>query len=190
MENFAVILIFLSLLGMSLALTGMIKGSIKFLRVKGRRNSFIVLIASFVLLLIGVSSLPAESSQTEGTSTSTLEIVMALSIGIIMFIVFLLPVYFIVSYLVKWHKKSMNSPRMQAFEKQRAEIRRFQQFERIRIKNDRREWERRERKRAKKQTPPPTPVHYHEHHDHDHHYHDHDPYDDSSSNNDSGNDRS
>lgn len=183
MENFAVILIFLSLLGMPLALTGVIKGSIKFLRVKGRKNSFIFLIASFFFLLIGGSSLPAENSQTAGTSTSTWDIVIALSIGIIMFIVSLLPVYFIVSFLVKWHKKSMNSPRMQAFEKQREEIRRFKQFERIRIKNDRREWEWRERERAKKQTPPPTPVHYHYHYDHE-------PYDNSSSNNDSGNDRS
>lgn len=188
MENFAVILIFLSLLGIPLALAGVIKGRIKFLRVKGRKPSFIVLIASFVLLLIGGASLPAENSQTAGTSTSTWEIVTVLSLGILIFIVSLLPVYFFVSFLIKRYKKSMNSPHMQALqmqrEKKRQEIRRFEQFERIRIKNDRREWERRERKRAKKQTPPPTPVNYH------HHHYDHDPYNNSSSNNDSGNDRS
>ena len=62
MEGFASILILLSLFGMILAIMGVAKGSIKFLRLKGRKNSAFLLIAFFILMFIGGTLVPEDNS--------------------------------------------------------------------------------------------------------------------------------
>lgn len=80
MESFTSILIVLSFFGMILAFIGIIKGSIKFLKIKNRKNSAILFISFFILMFIGgVLALVDNSivapqnteSQTEGTTTGS-----------------------------------------------------------------------------------------------------------------------
>lgn len=63
MDNFGTILLLLSMVGIILAIIGIIKGSVKFLKIKGRKKSTYLLIAAIVLFIIGGSILPAENSE-------------------------------------------------------------------------------------------------------------------------------
>ncbi|MGF7050326.1 beta-lactamase superfamily II metal-dependent hydrolase [Paenibacillus sp. DS2015] len=62
MEGLATILVLLSMVGLILAITGIIKGSIKFLGIKDRKNSSYLLIASIILTVIGSLLLPVDNS--------------------------------------------------------------------------------------------------------------------------------
>ncbi|MEC0089896.1 hypothetical protein [Paenibacillus macquariensis] len=73
MEGFASILILLSMFGVFLSLIGTVKGSIKLLKIKGRKNSSFLLIACFVLFIIGGSLLPVDDSTVAQTNTSQKE---------------------------------------------------------------------------------------------------------------------
>ncbi len=62
MEGFSSILILVSMVGIILALIGVIKGSIKFLRIKGRKNSLFLLIAFFILFITGGLLFPVDNT--------------------------------------------------------------------------------------------------------------------------------
>lgn len=62
MDDLGAILFLLSMFGMILAIIGIIKGSIKFLRIKGRKNSTFLLLAFIILFFIGGSLLNEDNS--------------------------------------------------------------------------------------------------------------------------------
>lgn len=70
MENTAVVLILLSMVGMILSLVGLIKGNLKFLKISGRKSSLFLLISCFVLFLVGGALVPVDEVTVSKTNTS------------------------------------------------------------------------------------------------------------------------
>lgn len=61
MQDLTYILMFLSLIGLISGLIGCLKGNIKLLNIKNRKQSGIVILASFIILIASAASLPEEA---------------------------------------------------------------------------------------------------------------------------------
>lgn len=70
MENTAVVLILLSMLGIVFSILGVIKGNIKCLRIQSRKSSLYLLIASFIICIIGGALVPVDENAVGPTNTS------------------------------------------------------------------------------------------------------------------------
>lgn len=65
MEVLAVLLVVLAMFLFFVFIVGFIKGSIKSLKVKGRKQSFWILLASFIIFIIGAIVMPTTSTPTQ-----------------------------------------------------------------------------------------------------------------------------
>lgn len=75
MEDFALIIVLLAIVGIVLSLLGIIKGSIKTFKIKGRKKCSFLLMTCFVLFVVGVIIYPSNTSDITQTDNKASNVV-------------------------------------------------------------------------------------------------------------------